>query len=106
MMLEKRTSAGLAQQEAGSGKLTKKRAKRAVKATKRVCIGALLLAKHYSDLKLIGMDDLWDQLKKHKLAGQDWLRPLPSHPPDIRALAANVAPRSQRGCKRPQGRQL
>eukprot|EP00965_Chrysotila_dentata_P011109 360830-Pleurochrysis_carterae.AAC.1 len=66
-MLEKRTAAGLAQQETRNAKLPAKRAKRAAKFTEPARIDALPLAEHYSALKLMGMEDLLDQLKKHKL---------------------------------------
>eukprot|EP00965_Chrysotila_dentata_P097573 3224442-Pleurochrysis_carterae.AAC.1 len=62
-MLEKRTAAGLAQQETRKAKLAAKRAKRAAKATERARMDALPLAEHYSDLKLMGVEDLLDQLK-------------------------------------------
>eukprot|EP00965_Chrysotila_dentata_P012313 404909-Pleurochrysis_carterae.AAC.2 len=64
-MLEKRTAAGLAQQETRKAKLAAKRTKRAAKATERGRIDVLLFAEHYSDnLKLIGVEDLRDQLKQ------------------------------------------
>eukprot|EP00965_Chrysotila_dentata_P082784 2731274-Pleurochrysis_carterae.AAC.1 len=53
-MLEKRTAAGLAQQETRKAKLDEKRAKRAAKASERARIDALQLAQHYSDFKLMG----------------------------------------------------
>eukprot|EP00965_Chrysotila_dentata_P203216 6181573-Pleurochrysis_carterae.AAC.1 len=57
-------------------KLAAKHAKRAAKATERACIDALPLAEHYSDLKSSDgrIDDLPDQLKKHKLLGTTGLR--------------------------------
>eukprot|EP00965_Chrysotila_dentata_P231662 6198490-Pleurochrysis_carterae.AAC.2 len=58
-MLEKRTAADLAQQK-----------KRAAKATERARIDALLLTKHYSDLKLMGVENLQDQFNKRKLLGK------------------------------------
>eukprot|EP00965_Chrysotila_dentata_P199752 6179568-Pleurochrysis_carterae.AAC.3 len=70
-MLQKRTAAGLAQQETCKAKLDAKRAKRTAKCTERARIDALPLAKHYSDLKVMGVEDLRDQLKKHKLLGKN-----------------------------------
>eukprot|EP00965_Chrysotila_dentata_P145683 4812400-Pleurochrysis_carterae.AAC.1 len=70
-MLEKRTAAGLAQQETRkASKLAAKRAKRATKATERARIDALPLAEHYSDPKLMGVEDLRDPRKKHKFLGK------------------------------------
>eukprot|EP00965_Chrysotila_dentata_P033866 1127644-Pleurochrysis_carterae.AAC.1 len=69
-MLEKRTAAGLAQQETRKAKLDEKRAKRAAKASERARIDGLPLAEHYFDLKLMGVEDLRDLLKKHKLLGK------------------------------------
>eukprot|EP00965_Chrysotila_dentata_P173177 5715120-Pleurochrysis_carterae.AAC.1 len=69
-MLEKRIAAGLAQQETRKAKLAAQRAKRAAKATERARIDAVPLAEHYSDLKLMGVEDLRDQHKKHKLLGK------------------------------------
>eukprot|EP00965_Chrysotila_dentata_P194825 6176611-Pleurochrysis_carterae.AAC.1 len=69
--LEKRTADGLAQQKTGkASKLAAKRAKRAAKAIERARIDALPLAEHYFDLKLMGVEDLQDQLKKQKLLGK------------------------------------
>eukprot|EP00965_Chrysotila_dentata_P066459 2200335-Pleurochrysis_carterae.AAC.1 len=61
-MLEKRTAAGLEQQETRKAKLAAKHAKRAAKATERTRIDALPLAEHYFDFKLTGVEDLRDQL--------------------------------------------
>eukprot|EP00965_Chrysotila_dentata_P241693 6204427-Pleurochrysis_carterae.AAC.4 len=69
-MLKKRTAAGLAQQETRKVKLAAKLAKHAAKATERACIDALPLAKRYSNLKLMGVEDLRGALKKHKLLGK------------------------------------
>eukprot|EP00965_Chrysotila_dentata_P022347 739439-Pleurochrysis_carterae.AAC.1 len=69
-MLEKRTAAGLAQQETRKAKLDKKRTKRAARASERARIDALPLAQHFSDLKLMGVEDLRGQLKKHELLGK------------------------------------
>eukprot|EP00965_Chrysotila_dentata_P035392 1177451-Pleurochrysis_carterae.AAC.1 len=69
-MLEKRTATGLAQQETRNAKLDEKRAKRAARASEPARFDALPLAEHYSDLKLIGVEDLRDQLKQHKLLGK------------------------------------
>eukprot|EP00965_Chrysotila_dentata_P103979 3433513-Pleurochrysis_carterae.AAC.1 len=66
-MLEERTAGGLAQQETQKAKLDEKRAKRAARISERARIDALPLAEHYYDLKLMGVEDLRDQLKKHKL---------------------------------------
>eukprot|EP00965_Chrysotila_dentata_P227269 6195897-Pleurochrysis_carterae.AAC.2 len=84
-MLEKRTAAGLAMQETRTAKLAAKLSKRAAKATERVRIDALPLAEHYSDLKLMGLEDLQDQLKKHKLLGKA-------------GIALDLCPTSRRTC--------
>eukprot|EP00965_Chrysotila_dentata_P120007 3969639-Pleurochrysis_carterae.AAC.1 len=47
-MLEKRTAAGLAQQETRKARLDEKRAKRAATASERARIDALPLAEHYT----------------------------------------------------------
>eukprot|EP00965_Chrysotila_dentata_P086893 2867859-Pleurochrysis_carterae.AAC.1 len=69
-MLAKRTAADLAQQEMRKAKLDEKRAKRAARASEQARIHALPLVEHYSDLKMMGVEDLRDQLKKHKLLGK------------------------------------
>eukprot|EP00965_Chrysotila_dentata_P231957 6198671-Pleurochrysis_carterae.AAC.2 len=69
-MLEKRTAAALAQQETRKDKLAAKRAKRAAKATERARIDALPLVEQYSDMKLMSVEDLRDQLEKQKLLGE------------------------------------
>eukprot|EP00965_Chrysotila_dentata_P047180 1565798-Pleurochrysis_carterae.AAC.1 len=69
-MLEKRTAAGLAQQEMRKAKLAATRAKRAAKATECARIDALPLAEHYSVLKLMSVEDLRNQPKKHELLGK------------------------------------
>eukprot|EP00965_Chrysotila_dentata_P027007 896285-Pleurochrysis_carterae.AAC.1 len=61
---------GAAGDAKGQRKLAAQRAKRAAKATERARIDALSLAEHYSDLKLVGVRDLRNQLNKHKLLGK------------------------------------
>eukprot|EP00965_Chrysotila_dentata_P120653 3989837-Pleurochrysis_carterae.AAC.2 len=51
--------------ETRKAKLAAKRA-----ATERARIDALPFAEHYSDLKLMGIEDMRDQLTKHKLLGK------------------------------------
>eukprot|EP00965_Chrysotila_dentata_P071599 2365443-Pleurochrysis_carterae.AAC.1 len=62
-MLEKGRAAGWSQQETRKAKLDEKRAKHEARASKRARIDALPLVEHYSNLKLVGVEDLRDQLK-------------------------------------------
>eukprot|EP00965_Chrysotila_dentata_P132196 4371362-Pleurochrysis_carterae.AAC.1 len=69
-MLEKCTAAGLVQQATRKAKLDEQRAKRAARASERAGIDALPVTEYYSDLKLMGVDDLRDHLKKQNLLGK------------------------------------
>eukprot|EP00965_Chrysotila_dentata_P256527 6212570-Pleurochrysis_carterae.AAC.2 len=86
--------------------MDEKRTKRATRASERALIDALPLAEHYADLKLMGVEDLRDQLQKHKLLGKIWLCALPAKPPGVRAASADAAPRGQRGRERPRRRRI
>eukprot|EP00962_Isochrysis_galbana_P051251 scaffold22626_cov108-Isochrysis_galbana.AAC.2 len=67
---QSRVAHGLAARESREVKLAAKRAKHAAKAQEKARLAAVVLATRYSELVSMGIDDLKDQLKKHKLNGK------------------------------------
>eukprot|EP00965_Chrysotila_dentata_P038673 1284376-Pleurochrysis_carterae.AAC.1 len=91
-ILEKRTAAGLAQQEIRKAKLAAKRVKRAAKATERARIDAAAAAcRALLRLEAHGCRGPAGPAQEAQAHGQDWLCALLAQQHGLSAAAADVA---------------